>query len=127
MSKFLIQFSFTIDTRSSSPWNFSWVMEDKLAAMSGPSSLANLEFLFENNIRHLITLSKECMPPIQNYPKMEWTLISVEEFHAPCLDDINKFISICEECFAKNQVHFFLLPRLKAINGYCTRIYWVLY
>ncbi|CAG9863166.1 unnamed protein product [Phyllotreta striolata] len=88
---------------SQQPSNFSWIVEDQLAAMAFPNSLANLEYLYQNNIKHLITLSDDFVPPVDEYKKIEWTLIPVEEFRPPSLEDIETFMGICQESFAKNQ------------------------
>ncbi|EFA06651.2 Dual specificity protein phosphatase 23-like Protein [Tribolium castaneum] len=85
------------------PYNFSWLVEKELACMAWPQSVYNLEFLRKEGISHLVTLSPEKIPPIVDFPQIEWTRIDIEEFEAPTLDDIIKFIEICEKCKKNGQ------------------------
>jgi hypothetical protein len=86
------------------PWNFSWVVQDHLAAMAWPQTVSNLEYLVQNNIGHLVTLSPEKLPPVAKHPHLSWTRIDIEEFEAPTLQDIIRFIDICKNCRLKKQV-----------------------
>ncbi|XP_054257981.1 dual specificity protein phosphatase 23-like isoform X2 [Macrosteles quadrilineatus] len=79
------------------PLNFSWVVQEKLAAMAWPQTEANIEYVVESGIKHLVTLSPEKIPPAKHHPKVKWKLISIQEFQAPTLDQIRQFIDICEE------------------------------
>lgn len=78
-------------------------MEQKLAAMSCPSTEGNMTYLWQNHIRHLVTLSPEKVPPKVDF-QIESTIIPVEEFEAPSLNDINKFIVLCKESLERNEV-----------------------
>lgn len=86
------------------PYNFSWIVQNELAGMGWPRTVANLNFLVQQGIRHLITLSPEMIPPVKSVPLLRWTLIPVEEFEAPTMDNIEKFIEICEECRNRHEV-----------------------
>lgn len=94
------------DQDSHAPYNFSWIVPNELAGMGWPRTVANLNFLVQNGIRHLVTLSPEMMPPVKNFQQMRWTLIPVEEFEPPTIEDIEKFIEICENSRTKNEVKF---------------------
>ncbi|XP_071053773.1 dual specificity protein phosphatase 23-like isoform X2 [Onthophagus taurus] len=85
------------------PWNFSWVVDNKLAAMAWPQNKENLRYIYEEGVRHLVTLSPEKLPPIEQFPQLEWTSIPIEEFGAPTIKDILKFIDVCQKCQQKNQ------------------------
>ncbi|GJQ76669.1 hypothetical protein Trydic_g15526 [Trypoxylus dichotomus] len=85
------------------PWNFSWVVPNKLAAMAWPQNKENLRYIYEEGIRHLVTLSPEKLPPIEEFPQLEWTQIPITEFDAPTIKDILKFIDICQRCELKDQ------------------------
>ncbi|XP_041968213.1 dual specificity protein phosphatase CDC14B-like isoform X1 [Aricia agestis] len=79
------------------PYNFSWFVPKKIAAMGYPQTVANLNYLADQGINHLITLSPEKIPPIlECKKKMKWTEIAIKEFGAPTLKQIIKFIEICE-------------------------------
>ncbi|XP_018574565.1 dual specificity protein phosphatase 23 [Anoplophora glabripennis] len=100
MTSFLDEF---LDLGESyAPYNFSWVVENQLAAMAWPETEGNLNFLWQNGIKHVVTLSPEKVPPIAN-SKLEWTLIPVEEFEPPTLDNMITFINICETSLAKKE------------------------
>lgn len=86
------------------PWNFSWIVAGELAGMACPDTKQNIEFLVRSGIRHLVTLSPETKPPTDSLSGIEWTLIPVEEFEAPALEDILKFINICNNCKEKGEV-----------------------
>ncbi|KOB79462.1 putative dual specificity phosphatase 23-like protein [Operophtera brumata] len=49
------------------PYNFSWFIEGKIAAMGCPRHEANLNYLVDAGIDHLITLSPERRPPIEGH------------------------------------------------------------
>lgn len=88
------------------PWNFSWVVDKKLAAMAWPQTEDNLKYILGAGVTHLITLSPEMLPPVHSFPTLGWTLIAVPEFQAPSLNQISQFISICEETEKNNGVDF---------------------
>lgn len=92
---------------SYSPYNFSWFIEGKIAAMGWPQTVANLNYLADAGINHLITLSPERRPPIlECKKKLRWTEVRVKEFGAPTLKQILKFIEICERAEIRGEVSF---------------------
>ena len=86
------------------PLNFSWIVKNELAAMAWPQSIANLQFLEKQGIKHLVTLSPEKRPPIHSFPNLKWTEIAIKEFRPPSISQIRKFIDVCERCKIKNEV-----------------------
>ncbi|CAG9131630.1 unnamed protein product [Plutella xylostella] len=79
------------------PYNFSWFIPNKIAAMGWPQTVENLNYLAYNGVDHLVTLSPEKIPPILECEmKMKWSEVPVKEFGAPTLKQIIKFIEICE-------------------------------
>lgn len=66
-----------------------------------------MEYLWQSGIRHLVTLSPETSP--SNYPSLEKSLIEVEEFEAPSLEDVIRFINICQKCKEEQKVGIVLL------------------
>lgn len=93
-----------VEVDSYPPWNFSWVVPNKLAAMAYPRNKENLKYLVDEGIRHLVTLSPEKKPPIREYPLLDWTEIPCDEFEAPTLKDIKDFVELCRKCQVKGQV-----------------------
>lgn len=106
----------SLDDEGSQPsYNFSWIVQNELAGMGWPRTVENLNFLVQQGIRHLVTLSPEMIPPVKNYTHLQWTLIPVEEFEAPSMEDINKFIAICEDSRKRNEVN--------VCRNYAVRVY----
>ncbi|CAH0403068.1 unnamed protein product [Chilo suppressalis] len=87
------------------PFNFSWFVEKKIAAMGWPQTVENLNYLADVGVDHLITLSPEKLPPILDCKKrMKWSEIRIKEFGAPTLKQILKFIEICERAEIRGEV-----------------------
>ncbi|XP_032523974.2 dual specificity protein phosphatase 23-like [Danaus plexippus] len=79
------------------PINFSWLVDNKIAGMGCPQSVASLNYLADVGINQLITLSPEKIPPLLECDiNLKWTEIRIKEFGAPTLKQIIKFIEICE-------------------------------
>lgn len=87
------------------PWNFTWVISGELAAMAWPQTTENLQYLVNVGIRHLITLSPEKRPSdIYKFPELQWSEIPIQEFEAPTIKQIKKFIDLCQRSKIKNEV-----------------------
>lgn len=86
------------------PWNFSWVIKNELALMGWPQTSANINYIIKEGIKYLITLSSEKLPAISTSTELEWNLIPVNEFEAPKIEQIIKFIDICNMCRQNNKV-----------------------
>ncbi|XP_022191364.1 dual specificity protein phosphatase 23 [Nilaparvata lugens] len=85
------------------PWNFTWVVRDRLAAMACPHRPAHLRFLAEQGICHLVTLSPEKKPPSHLCDELDYSTVPVDEFDAPTIKQIEKFIEICRKCTKRSQ------------------------
>ncbi|XP_018319735.1 dual specificity protein phosphatase 23-like [Agrilus planipennis] len=83
------------------PWNFSWITQDVLAAMSCPYKKSHILFLKSVGIKHLVTLSPDTRPYHQTDNGIQYHEIAIEEFEPPTTDQIKTFISLCEN--AKNK------------------------
>lgn len=90
------------------PWNFNWIVKDKLAGMAWPQSVSNLNYIVKQGVNHLITLSPERKPPVGSCPSLKWTVIPIEEFEAPSIKQIKQFIEICQRASLRNEVCDFL-------------------
>jgi hypothetical protein len=87
------------------PYNFSWFIEKKIAAMGWPQTVENLNYLADVGVEHLITLSPERRPPIlECKKKLKWSEIRIKEFGAPTLKQILKFIELCERAEIRGEV-----------------------
>lgn len=93
------------DYEAYAPYNFSWFIDGKIAGMGCPRNEANLNYLVDAGVDHLITLSPERHPPIVEFDrKLKWTEIRIKEFGAPTLKQILKFIEICERAEIRGEV-----------------------
>lgn len=93
------------DEDSYPPINFSWFIENKIAAMACPQNVGNLNYLADVGINHLITLSPERIPPIMLCRKrLKCTKIPIKEFGAPTLRQIIQFIEICRKAEITGEV-----------------------
>jgi hypothetical protein len=89
------------------PFNFSWVVENELAAMGCPGRPSNLRFLEKEGIKFLVTLSPENRPPIRTFPDLKWAEIPIEEFCPPSVSQIKTFIDICRKCQTEKEVSIY--------------------
>jgi hypothetical protein len=97
------------------PWNFSWVVHEELCAMSCPRSEAQLRYLTNIGVHHLVTLSRDAQPPNISIPELEHTLIDVTEFEPPSIAQIQCFIDICDHARANKKVSILALYSCKFI------------
>lgn len=88
------------------PWNFSWVVDNELAAMACPNTTSNMHYLENQGIKHLVTLSPENKPAIHSFPKITWTEIPIAEFEAPTVSEMMKFIDLCKKCQSVKEVRY---------------------
>lgn len=96
------------DYESYPPYNFSWFIDKKIAAMGCPQTVENLNYLVDVGVNHLITLSPERIPPIlECEKKLKWSEIRIKEFGVPTLKQILKFIEICERAEMRGEVSNF--------------------
>lgn len=95
-----------IEVDSYPPLKFSWFIPKKLAAMAFPRNKENIQFLLNQGINYLITLSADKKPPVEDFPRMKWTEIPVEEFEVPTLEQITQFIDICRKMDKNGEVSF---------------------
>ncbi|XP_053618445.1 dual specificity protein phosphatase 23-like isoform X3 [Plodia interpunctella] len=86
------------------PLKFSWVIPKKLAAMAFPRNKENLKFLTNQGITHLVTLTADKKPPVDDIPRLRWTEIPIEEFEIPTTEQIKKFIDVCKRADKNGEV-----------------------
>lgn len=80
------------------PRNFSWLRVNVIAGCSLPSSELELKSLVGVNIRHVITLSPESLPPacIRAMASLSWTVIGVENFKGADPSQFDSFFHTCQ-------------------------------
>ena len=88
----------------SAPRNFSWLEDGKIAALAFPEKREDLEFLANQGIRYLVTLTKEFKPNLGDVPSLIGVDISVEDYCTFTLEQVQQFIEVCEKALAEKQV-----------------------
>ncbi|KPJ00729.1 Dual specificity protein phosphatase 23 [Papilio xuthus] len=86
------------------PLKFSWVIPKKLAAMAFPRNKENLQFLVNQGITNLVTLTAGKKPPVDDIARLRWTEIPIEEFELPTIEQIKKFIDVCKRADKNGEV-----------------------
>ncbi|XP_006000038.1 dual specificity protein phosphatase 23b [Latimeria chalumnae] len=86
---------------STSPHNFSWIEPNKLAGMALPRLPAHYQYLYENGIRHLVTLCERKPPNHDTCPGVQLHHIKIGDFCPPSLDQIKRFLKVVEDANAK--------------------------
>ncbi|XP_072170456.1 dual specificity protein phosphatase 23-like [Diadema setosum] len=81
---------------------FTWV-SDFLAAHGMPSEVGHLQFLRENNIRYLVSLTTESRPPVEAMQDITWVPIGIDDFHPPTLEQVAEFVRVVEEAESKKE------------------------
>lgn len=87
------------------PRNFSWVEEGKIAGMACPTNLEHIEWLNQNNVGLIISLTEQ---PLGGRFNVDDILIKVEhlpipDFQVPTKELIDTFIARAEETIEKGK------------------------
>jgi len=61
--------------------------------------VAQLEGLVREGVSHLVSLSPEMPPPATPVEGLTIHVIPIEDFQAPTLNQIKRFLEICDEAF----------------------------
>ncbi|XP_052103485.1 dual specificity protein phosphatase 23-like [Mytilus californianus] len=81
------------------PPNFSWVVDGKLCAMGFPRSKEHIQYLLDNNVTYLISLTSYRQPPVTDFKDMNHLHCKVEEFTPPSLDQIQESIDFIDRAY----------------------------
>ncbi|XP_074643024.1 dual specificity protein phosphatase 23-like [Tubulanus polymorphus] len=85
------------------PPYFSWVIEGLLAALAFPSQPEHIEYLKDNNIKHLVSLTAERIPKVDGFPDINWTHIPIKDFTAPTLPQVDEFVKLLDYAKKENE------------------------
>jgi atypical dual specificity phosphatase len=88
--------------------NFSWVLPGKLAGGAKPGSTnseaEDLEFLYEEGVRAIVTLcSQPCNPTLVAELGLMTKHVPIEDFSAPSFEQIDKAVGFIERRIAHGQ------------------------
>ena len=89
----------------SRPANFSWVIEGKLAGSARPENENQLLWLRSKGVRALVSLDKEhpLDPEEVEAFGFEYIFIPVQDFTAPKLEDIQRFVEFSNSRLRQNK------------------------
>jgi atypical dual specificity phosphatase len=92
------------------PRNFSWLEEGKLAGLAFPSTRSDIEYLINQGIKHLITLTGSPLSTsldIDGLAELKISHVPVVDLTPPTLDQVKVFLKIVEQTNSKGEVSFF--------------------
>ena len=91
------------------PRNFSWFVEGRLAALGLPSTSADIEFLWSNGVKRLISLT-EGRPSLHGFP-LTHVHIPIEDFTPPSIEQVNEFLDAVETANSEEEVSISVFNR----------------
>ncbi|PIK37941.1 putative dual specificity protein phosphatase 23 [Apostichopus japonicus] len=75
---------------------FSWIVPKLLASHGLPSTSAEVKYLEEVGIKHVVVLTKECKPPIEEGPNINWSFVEIIDFTPPTVEQVQEFLKVVE-------------------------------
>lgn len=88
---------------SMAPHNFSWVDQDKVAGLALPRYPAEYQFLLDNGVKHLVSLTERRPPNHDSCPGLTQHHLKITDFTPPSPAQVDKFLSIVEAANAKGE------------------------
>nr|XP_060614264.1 dual specificity protein phosphatase 23 [Anolis sagrei ordinatus]XP_060614266.1 dual specificity protein phosphatase 23 [Anolis sagrei ordinatus] len=88
---------------SAVPPNFSWVEPSRLAGLAMPRLPAHYQYMYDNGIRHLISLTERSPPYHDTCPGIQVHRLRIADFHPPSPEQIQRFLQIVEDASAKGE------------------------
>ena len=80
------------------PTNFSWLIEEKLAGSGIPTSLHEFDWLLNQGIKSIVTMTENPLPS-EWTNKIDYLHVPTEDFHAPDMEGIDSAVE-----FIQNQI-----------------------
>lgn len=78
------------------PTNFSWLIENKLAGSGFPTSFDELNWLLEQGVTSIVTMTENSLP--ENWvKKINYLHVPTPDFHAPDMDEIDSAVEFIHE------------------------------
>lgn len=71
-----------------------------------PRMPGHYEYLVNNGVKHLVTLSERKPPYHDTCPELNLHHIRIHDFCAPTFDQIKRFLAIVEEANSKGEVKY---------------------
>jgi len=89
-----------------SPRNFSWLVEGMLAGLARPSLRSHIEYLINQGIKHLVTLTELPLTSSMNTDGLDitYTHIPIDDLAPPTLEQVKEFLKVVEQHNNKGEV-----------------------
>uniref|UniRef100_A0A7N5JIJ7 Dual specificity phosphatase 23 n=1 Tax=Ailuropoda melanoleuca TaxID=9646 RepID=A0A7N5JIJ7_AILME len=87
------------------PPNFSWVLPGRLAGLALPRLPAHYQFLLDQGVRHLVSLTERGPPHSDSCPGLTLHRLRIPDFCPPAPEQIDRFVRIVDEANARGEIH----------------------
>ncbi|XP_024606767.1 dual specificity protein phosphatase 23 isoform X2 [Neophocaena asiaeorientalis asiaeorientalis] len=85
------------------PPNFSWVLPGRLAGLALPRLPAHYQFLLDQGVRHLVSLTERGPPHSDSCPGLTLHRLRIPDFCSPGPEQIDRFVKIVDEANARGE------------------------
>ncbi|XP_023394058.1 dual specificity protein phosphatase 23 isoform X1 [Pteropus medius] len=86
------------------PPNFSWVLPGRLAGLALPRLPAHYQFLLDQGVRHLVSLTERGPPHNDSCPGLTLHRLRIPDFCPPAPEQIDRFVQIVDEANARGEM-----------------------
>ncbi|MDC0450342.1 dual specificity protein phosphatase 23 [Nitrosopumilus sp.] len=84
------------------PTNFSWLIEEKLAGSGIPTSLDEFEWLLNQGVKSIVTMTENSLPDDWTQ-QIDYLHIPTADFHAPNMEEIDSAVEFIQNQIQNNQ------------------------
>ena len=84
------------------PTNFSWLIEEKLAGCGIPTSLDEFEWLLDQGVKSIVTMTENSLPDAWTQ-KIDYLHVPTADFHAPNMEEIDSAVEFIQNQIQNNQ------------------------
>ena len=84
------------------PTNFSWLIEEKLAGSGLPTSLDEFEWLLNQGVKSIVTMTENSLPDDWTQ-QIDYLHIPTADFHAPNMEEIDSAVEFIQNQIQNNQ------------------------
>lgn len=85
------------------PQNFSWVEPGKVAGLAMPRYSVEYQYLLDNGIKHLVSLTERMPPNHDTCPDLDLHHIKITDFTPPSPAQIDRFLTLVEEANSRGE------------------------
>ena len=84
------------------PTNFSWLIEEKLAGSGIPTSLDEFEWLLNQGVKSIVTMTENSLPDDWTQ-QIDYLHVPTADFHAPNMEEIDSAVEFIQNQIQNNQ------------------------